>query len=228
MSPTLYQKITYHRLFNLLSGIVPAAFFMLLVLVEAHDLSQLFLDPSRVATNTHFTASIASSVAQILFMSLVVLLFLIRKPPVSKAIGIQPRVSALAGTFLLMTLVLLPPPEPTLFQSILGLSLIATGSALSAVAISYLGRSFSIMAEARELITHGPYAFIRHPLYLAEEVAVLGAIVIFFSIPAVLLLFCHIAIQIQRIRNEETILRQAFPEYTAYMTRVSRIIPGVY
>ncbi len=84
------------------------------------------------------------------------------------------------------------------------------------------------MAEARELVTRGPYAFVRHPLYLAEEIAVLGAIVIFLSLPAVLLLFLHVAIQIQRMRNEEAVLQQAFPEYAAYMANTSRAIPGVY
>ncbi len=224
----IFQRITYHRIFKVLSGVVPAAYFLLLVLAEAADLTRLLLEPAITVTQAQFAASAASSAARIIFMSLIVVLFLIRKPPVSKAAGLQPRVSALTGTFLLMALVLLPPPEPTLSQSILGLTLVATGSAFCVIAISYLGRSFSIMAEARELVTHGPYAFVRHPLYLAEEIAVLGAIVIFFSLPAVLLLFVHVAIQLQRMRNEEAVLRQAFPEYAAYAARTSRVIPGVY
>jgi protein-S-isoprenylcysteine O-methyltransferase Ste14 len=37
-----------------------------------------------------------------------------------------------------------------------------------------LGRSISILPQARQLVTSGPYAFVRHPLYLGEMTAMLG------------------------------------------------------
>jgi protein-S-isoprenylcysteine O-methyltransferase Ste14 len=37
-----------------------------------------------------------------------------------------------------------------------------------------LGRSFSVMPEARRLVTNGPYSVIRHPVYLGEAVALAG------------------------------------------------------
>ena len=84
------------------------------------------------------------------------------------------------------------------------------------------------MAEARHLVTEGPYAVIRHPLYLAEEIAVLGVFLQFMSFWAGILFVAHLGFQIQRMRNEEQILRQAFPEYEAYMKRTARVIPGIY
>lgn len=225
----VFQRVTNHPLFNQLSGFLPAGYFLLLVMAEGHDLLRLLEKPlATTEAEVHIFAAAAATIGKMLFMSLIAVLFLIRKPPIRKAPGVQPRLTAMAGTFLLMAIVLLPTPEATLWQSLLGLGLVAIGSAFSVVAIGYLGRSFSIMAEARELVTRGVYSHIRHPLYLAEEVAVIGAIVIYFSPPAILLLLIHIALQIQRMRNEESVLGQTFPEYEAYKARTARVIPRIY
>jgi len=55
-----------------------------------------------------------------------------------------------------------------------GAILVALGSAYQLWALVHLRRSFSILPEARELATTGPYAVTRHPLYLAETVALVG------------------------------------------------------
>jgi protein-S-isoprenylcysteine O-methyltransferase Ste14 len=43
----------------------------------------------------------------------------------------------------------------------------------------WLGRSFSIFPEGRELVTHGPFSVVRHPLYLTEQIAALGTMLQF-------------------------------------------------
>ena len=50
------------------------------------------------------------------------------------------------------------------------------------VVIFHLGRSFSIVPQARTLVRTGPYKFVRNPLYLAEEVALLGTLLQFYSL----------------------------------------------
>ncbi len=125
-------------------------------------------------------------------------------------------------------LILFPAATPSLLQTLIGTSLVVLGTAFSIIAVGTLGRSFSIMAEARRLVTRGVYSIVRHPLYLAEEIAVLGIVVKVFSLPAVLLLTLHVAIQIRRMENEETVLINAFPEYETYMVQTRRLIPGVY
>jgi protein-S-isoprenylcysteine O-methyltransferase Ste14 len=47
--------------------------------------------------------------------------------------------------------------------------LLLDGNALAVLVMVQHGRSFSIMAEARQLVTSGVYRWVRHPLYLAEE-----------------------------------------------------------
>jgi protein-S-isoprenylcysteine O-methyltransferase Ste14 len=56
------------------------------------------------------------------------------------------------------------------------------------VVIFHLGRSFSVVPQARGLVRGGPYSFVRHPLYLAEEIALLGILLQFYSL-ATLTLF---------------------------------------
>lgn len=224
----LWQRISGSRPFNAASGPLVAALFFWMLLNEFHSLSRVLHLPEDHQYGGQFYAWFLATVAKIIFLSLIVALLLIRRQPISKARGLQPRITALAGTFMVALIAMVPAATPTLLQSVAGLVLIATGSALSAVAIGCLGRSFSIMAEARELVTHGLYSVIRHPLYVAEEIAVVGAVVLHFSWPVLLLLLLHIAFQVQRARNEETVLSETFPDYRNYQERTPRFIPGVY
>jgi protein-S-isoprenylcysteine O-methyltransferase Ste14 len=102
------------------------------------------------------------------------------------------------------------------------------GSVGAVLSLSQLGRSFSVMAETRQLVTSGPYRFVRHPLYLTEGIAVIGLFVQFASVWTALLVVVQIAFQLRRMHNEETLLIASFPEYAAYSKNTARLIPGMY
>ena len=91
-----------------------------------------------------------------------------------------------------------------------------------------LSRSFSMMPQARKLVTGGPYAYVRHPLYLAEEAAVAAILLQYAWFAALSFLAAHGAVQVRRMQLEESVLRNAFPEYAAYAKRTPRLIPGVW
>ncbi len=82
------------------------------------------------------------------------------------------------------------------------------------------------MATARELVTQGPYKVIRHPLYGAEVVTIIGVAIGHWSPGAALLALAWLALQIRRAQNEERVLRARFPEYEAYARRVPMLLPG--
>jgi protein-S-isoprenylcysteine O-methyltransferase Ste14 len=84
------------------------------------------------------------------------------------------------------------------------------------------------MAETRQLVTSGPYRFVRHPLYAAEELAMLGLFMQFASIWTALLLVVQIGFQLRRMHNEEAVLSASFSEYDAYRRNTARLIPGIY
>ena len=106
--------------------------------------------------------------------------------------------------------------------------LLLTSAALAALVLPYLGRSFSLMSEARGLVTRGPYRFTRHPLYIVEELAAVAGFIEAFSLWAALLLALQIAFQIRRIFNEETVLAARFPDYARYRATTARVIPGIW
>ena len=142
---------------------------------------------------------------------------LLRPMPVARAAGIAPRIAALAGTWLMALMVLLPPPvapAPALARagSLLGLA----GAALAVASVMSLGRSFSVMAEARRLVTAGPYRIMRHPLYVAEEIAIGGVVISHFSGFAAALFALQAGCQVWRARNEERVLGGAFPDFARY------------
>lgn len=172
--------------------------------------------------------ALMSDAASVIFLLLVAAVAVFRLKPLRTAAGIEPRVTALTGTFLLMFLAILSPPQtPPFIATIAGLCLTILGSLLSAYVLSWLGRSFSIMAEARRLITGGPYGIVRHPLYVTEEIAVLGMVLLHWSPIAVVAAGVQLALQLRRMHNEEKVLGAAFPEYAAYAKRTPRFIPAL-
>jgi protein-S-isoprenylcysteine O-methyltransferase Ste14 len=90
-----------------------------------------------------------------------------------------------------------------------------------------LDRSLSVIPQARELVKRGPYARVRHPLYLGELVATLGlALTLGGPLPlvgwAVL-----VALQAYRARHEERLLGAVLPGYSEYRSSTALLVPGV-
>jgi protein-S-isoprenylcysteine O-methyltransferase Ste14 len=137
-------------------------------------------------------------------------------------------VAALLGTYLGVGIVLLPPRDVAPAWLVVSDLMIVGGMAFASYAIAFLGRSFSLMPEARALVTGGPYSHIRHPLYVGEELAVMGAAIQYISPLALVLLALQICCQLYRMHCEETVLEETFPAYGEYRAVTARLIPGIY
>jgi protein-S-isoprenylcysteine O-methyltransferase Ste14 len=106
-------------------------------------------------------------------------------------------------------------------------ALMLTGTLLALWSALALGRSFSLLPQARTLVTSGPYRFVRHPMYAGGLLIALGEVWLRFS-PLVLgLNLVFLAAQLVRLRYEEDLLARTFPEYAAYRKRTSALIPGI-
>jgi protein-S-isoprenylcysteine O-methyltransferase Ste14 len=106
--------------------------------------------------------------------------------------------------------------------------LLVTGSAWAVWSLCTLGRNLSILAQAREVVEHGPYRWVRHPLYTGEIVASLGLAVAAGTTAAFGVWIVLVALQVYRARSEEQVLIGALPTYAAYRTRTAALLPGVF
>jgi protein-S-isoprenylcysteine O-methyltransferase Ste14 len=81
--------------------------------------------------------------------------------------------------------------------------------------------------EGHDLVTGGPYRYIRHPIYTGMLLAVLGSGLVIG--PVWLAVFVGVAIYcVFSARTEEGLMVQAFPEeYTQYKRRTKAFIPFV-
>jgi protein-S-isoprenylcysteine O-methyltransferase Ste14 len=111
-----------------------------------------------------------------------------------------------------------------------GAVLVLLGVGLAIFARIYLGRNWGMpmsRKEEPELVTGGPYAFVRHPIYTGIILAMLGSAIgesIIWALPLVL----FAPYFIYSARREEELLREQFPgQYPDYMQRTKMIVPFV-
>jgi protein-S-isoprenylcysteine O-methyltransferase Ste14 len=175
-----------------------------------------------------YAINVAMRLSSIAFLLLVAASVVLRTRPSGSARGFEPRISALAGSFIVYAFVLFPRRDLSVTAEIVSTWLNLVGTAAAVLVLAQLGRSFSVMAEARRLVTSGVYRFVRHPLYVAEELATVGIFMQFLSGWTALLVAVQIAFQLRRMHNEEAVLAATFPEYAAYQARTARLIPGIY
>jgi protein-S-isoprenylcysteine O-methyltransferase Ste14 len=174
-----------------------------------------------------FAVGLAMRLSVIAYFVVLAASVILRVRPRGRAEGVEPRLSALLGTFLIPAVVLFPRRDLSLVGEMVATLLVLGGNLLAVLVLVQLGRSFSIMAEARRLVTSGLYRRVRHPLYLAEELAVIGIALQFLSPSTALLLAIQIAFQLRRMVNEERVLLEIFPEYRAYRQNTPMLFPGV-
>ncbi|MGA8172212.1 MAG: isoprenylcysteine carboxylmethyltransferase family protein [Methylocystis sp.] len=172
--------------------------------------------------------AICSQITTTLFMSLVIVFIIIRRPPIRKSKGYLPRLAGISGFVLPFFFLALPRANLTRAITDFSSAVVFLGTAALILSVCWLGRSFSILPQARGLVIEGPYRVIRHPLYLAELCVLFGRVwELQLPWPFIVMLIA-VGIQILRMHFEEQVLLEAFPSYREYANRTARLIPGIY
>ena len=116
--------------------------------------------------------------------------------------------------------------------AMIGVTFMVAAIALRAWSLMTLGdrfRGFEVRAEARGLETHGPYAVVRHPGYLALLLFDVGMPLLLNSVWLLPLLIIPLLVMLRRVSVEEQLLRGAYPaEYPAYAGKTRRFVPLIY
>ena len=112
-----------------------------------------------------------------------------------------------------------------------GLALTLLGCAFAIWARVTLGSNWSGMPKVKrehELIVRGPYKLVRHPIYSGLLLALAGTAIAEDRSIWILALFLAVVSYAVKLRQEEQLMMQTFPEdYPAYRRRVKALIPGV-
>jgi protein-S-isoprenylcysteine O-methyltransferase Ste14 len=118
---------------------------------------------------------------------------------------------------------------PPLVVAFVGAIVAAIGVAFAIWARITIGRNWSgsvTLKKDHELQTKGPYALVRHPIYTGLYAMCLGTAITFGEVANVLVFVIAVAIFTFKIRSEETLMCEAFPnEYPSYRERVKSVIP---
>jgi protein-S-isoprenylcysteine O-methyltransferase Ste14 len=174
-----------------------------------------------------YSASANIGIALVTISELLVLFLILTRGKTDK-ISVNPAdwMLAFAGTVapLFATPSLHNPVVPV--QLCVGLMLMGLCLQISAKFI--LWRSFGIVAANRGVKIHGPYRFIRHPIYAGYVVTHIGFLLDSPSLRNAALYLAALAIQIARLKREERIL-MLDPAYQAYSASVRfRLLPGLF
>ncbi len=121
------------------------------------------------------------------------------------------------------------PPGPVVIAGA-GLVLAGVGLGLAALAANRPG-NFNIHPAPRRggrLVAHGPYRYIRHPMYTAVLLLGAAAALLAASGLAALAWVALLGVLLAKARLEEHWLGAQHPAYVAYCGHTHRLLPGVY
>ncbi len=163
------------------------------------------------------------------YFTLLVVLYAVRLPQRGTDRRLAVIFIAFSGTFAAISASFLPGGARRDSLVLFGDVLATAGLAYSVWGLAYLRRSFSIIPEARRLVTGGPYALSRHPVYLGEVATAIGVNLATGGLLSALAVAYFIVCELLRIRWEERILAETFPhDYPEYARRVSRYLPNPF
>ena len=208
-----------------LGRLFPALFFSVFVAGQLANLSAS-------VTSAHTVSDYLFVLRQLLavaYFTMLVVLYAARQPARGTDHRLAVILVAFTGTFSAIAAAFLPGATRRDVLILPGDLLATAGLLYSVWGLAYLRRSFSIIPEARRLVTGGPYGLSRHPVYLGEIATAIGVNLATAGWPAALAVVYFVGAELLRMRWEERILSQAFPnEYPEYASSVPRFFPNPF
>jgi protein-S-isoprenylcysteine O-methyltransferase Ste14 len=162
-----FKEIDFER-------VILVSVFILLMLANASNTYQHLMEHS--FSDLTSTLHVLYKGLIICFYFLMAALFLVQSRARATTSSLLARTVAYGGTFAPFLWVFTKNPESGVPLTLLSLSIMTSAMLFACYTLRTLGRSFSIMPQARTLVRSGPYRLIRHPLYVGELGAFGGAV----------------------------------------------------
>jgi len=163
-----------------------------------------------------------------LFYALIIWCYLRRGPASATSRSVSAHAAAVTAVCVPFAFPLLRTGPPGGAQQWAGDALVAGGTAWAVWSLRSLGRSVSVLAQARALVDRGPYRWVRHPLYTGEIVSSLGLALLAGTPPALAVWLGFCFLQAYRALREEQLLVVAMPAYRGYRARTAALFPGLF
>jgi len=133
--------------------------------------------------------------------------------------------------FFIIFLMILPLSSSVIHPYI-GLTVFGFGGFIGLLAISTHKRgNFNIRPDVKEnceLVTHGIYAYIRHPMYLSVLLMMLGVSLVYFTYYEFILYAFLVIILLIKLFYEEGLWQYHSAEYVEYKKDTKRLIPFIF
>jgi protein-S-isoprenylcysteine O-methyltransferase Ste14 len=138
------------------------------------------------------------------------------------------------SVYRLWTPIAIPVSPPVSFVlRVIGLGVVSVGASLFLWARKTLGAMYNASTSSavqlqsnHHLIQHGPFAFVRHPIYLSYWIIPAGLFTMYRTWVLIVILLLMLISLTKRARREEQVLEAAFgDEWRNYARQVPRFIP---
>lgn len=110
-----------------------------------------------------------------------------------------------------------------------GIALTVAGYAATIWCYVIMGNAWRIginRQEKNQLVTAGPYRWIRHPIYAFQTMMLLGAVLLLPTICSVAIIFLHLFFVLIKAKDEEAYLLTVHGEvYREFMAKTGRLLP---
>lgn len=164
--------------------------------------------------------------------SLIAASFLCRKPLRQQAEGWMPRLAAYTASVIVPAFAFIAgrwqpgwiaPSSRPLYMA--GTIFWICGAYFGVWALFRLRHAFSIVPQARVLVTSGPYRLARHPVYASYLLQYAGLALSHLTPISASVLAVWWCMAMARMSYEESVLSAEFPEYETYRSMVGRFMP---
>ncbi len=112
----------------------------------------------------------------------------------------------------------------------LGIELLGLGLGVWAI-VAMRFFNFNVTPDVKVdgfMVQQGPYRWIRHPMYASLIIIGIALVADTFTWPRLLILLVLVVDLVVKLRYEEGLLQNHYPEYATYMAQTKRLVPYLF